>query len=217
MGAIKAGGASYKLRSAAGAMTEVAIYLNEIGGDVETDEFDGTTFQPGVVTPVKYKLYGAIERTHALTGRWVPAAETFFSGIGGLTDVPYIFGPEGTALGKMRMFGACNVGGWSGPSGSVDGLWSFSIDLTLTSYTAETITTPPAAASITASAIGDPTVITTSAAHGLLSGAVVVIAGHTGSTPAINGAHVVTVLTTTTFSIPIAVTVGGTGGTAQRQ
>lgn len=68
-------------------------------------------------------------------------------------------------------------------------------------------------ATITSSSVANPTVITTAAAHGLVSGQTVTIAGHAGSTPAINGVHVVTVLTTTTFTIPVNVTVGGTGGT----
>ena len=69
---------------------------------------------------------------------------------------------------------------------------------------------------ISTSSVADPSVITTSGAHGLASGMTVVIAGHAGSTPSINSTHVVTVLNATTFSIPVNVTVGGTGGTAQR-
>ena len=67
--------------------------------------------------------------------------------------------------------------------------------------------------SVTSSSVANPSVITTGAAHGLVSGNKVLIAGHSGSTPDINGEHVATVLTTTTFSIPVNVTVGGTGGT----
>jgi hypothetical protein len=67
---------------------------------------------------------------------------------------------------------------------------------------------------IVSSSVADPSVITTTSAHGLTSGMSIVIAGHTGSTPDINGTHVVTVLTSTTYSIPIDVTVGGTGGTS---
>jgi hypothetical protein len=76
--------------------------------------------------------------------------------------------------------------------------------------------TLPATVSVTSSAIGNPGVVTTSAPHGLTSGDTVVIAGHTGSVPAINGNHSVTVLTTTTFTIPVNITTGGTGGTIQR-
>jgi len=67
---------------------------------------------------------------------------------------------------------------------------------------------------VVSSSVANPSVITTSTPHGLTTGDTTTIAGHSGSTPDINGAHVVTVLTTTTFTIPINVTVGGTGGTA---
>jgi len=66
---------------------------------------------------------------------------------------------------------------------------------------------------IDTSSVANPSVITTTVPHGLTNGQKVLIAGHSGSTPSINGEHVATVLTTTTFTIPVDVTVGGTGGT----
>ena len=66
---------------------------------------------------------------------------------------------------------------------------------------------------INSSSVANPTVITTSAAHGLWTGNSILIAGHTGSAPDINGNHTVTVISSTTFSIPVNVTVAGTGGT----
>lgn len=71
----------------------------------------------------------------------------------------------------------------------------------------------PDAATIVSSSVANPSVITTAAAHGLTTGDRVTIAGHTGSTPDINGTHTVTVLSATTFSIPINVTVAGADGT----
>ena len=73
-----------------------------------------------------------------------------------------------------------------------------------------------AAVAIASSSVANPSVITTSAAHGLQTGDTVEIAGHSGSTPDINGNHVVTVVTTTTFTIAVNVTTGGTGGTCRR-
>ena len=70
-----------------------------------------------------------------------------------------------------------------------------------------------ATGSITSSSVANPTVITTSAAHGLTTGNKVLIAGHTGSAPSINGTHTITVTGASTFTIPVNVTVGGTGGT----
>jgi len=69
---------------------------------------------------------------------------------------------------------------------------------------------------VSTSSVANPSVIATATPHGLDSGDTVTIAGHAGSTPSINGDHVATVLTPTTFTIPVNVTVGGTGGTARR-
>lgn len=67
---------------------------------------------------------------------------------------------------------------------------------------------------ITSSSVANPTVITT-AAHTFVSADTVTIAGHTGSTPAVDGERVATVTAATTFTVPINVTGGGTGGTAR--
>jgi uncharacterized phiE125 gp8 family phage protein len=72
------------------------------------------------------------------------------------------------------------------------------------------------AVSIVSSSVAAASVITTAVPHGLATGDTVAIAGHTGSTPAIDGSRVVTVLSSLTFSIPLQVTVAGTGGTATR-
>ena len=69
------------------------------------------------------------------------------------------------------------------------------------------------AATITTSSVANPSILTTSTAHGIPTGYTAVIAGHTGSTPDINGSIIVTSTGTNTLSIPVNVTVGGTGGT----
>src|SRR3990167_1935949 len=66
---------------------------------------------------------------------------------------------------------------------------------------------------IVSSSVANPSVITATA-HGYLTGQMVLIAGHAGSTPSINGTHVITYVSANSFSIPVNVTVGGTGGTA---
>lgn len=68
-------------------------------------------------------------------------------------------------------------------------------------------------ATIATSSIAAATVITTSAPHKLADGATVVIAGHIGSTPAVDGTYVATVTGADTFTIPLTVSTGGTGGT----
>lgn len=60
--------------------------------------------------------------------------------------------------------------------------------------------------------------VNTSTAHGWVTGTKVRIAGHTGATPVLNGDHVITVTSTTSFTLnDVAnITVGGTGGTATK-
>jgi hypothetical protein len=73
--------------------------------------------------------------------------------------------------------------------------------------------TSVAGLAILTSSIAAATVLETASPHLLASGMSVDIDGHLGATPAIFGTFVVTVLTPTTFSIPLTVTVAGTGGT----
>jgi predicted transcriptional regulator len=67
---------------------------------------------------------------------------------------------------------------------------------------------------ITSTSIANPSNVL-SAAHSFVTGDTVTIAGHTGSTPAVDGERVATVVNGTNFTIPINVTGGGTGGTAR--
>ncbi|MCH8902060.1 MAG: hypothetical protein IIC88_07145 [Chloroflexi bacterium] len=76
--------------------------------------------------------------------------------------------------------------------------------------------TQATAVTITSSSVANPTVITTSAPHLLVTGDTVEIAGHSGSTPNINGIHTITVTAPTTFTIDVNVSTGGTGGTMTR-
>lgn len=65
---------------------------------------------------------------------------------------------------------------------------------------------------ITSNSQANPTVITTPVPHGLTTGDIILISGETGSSPTINGERTVTVISTTTFSVPVN-TSAGTGGT----
>lgn len=75
---------------------------------------------------------------------------------------------------------------------------------------------PQRAIPITSSSVANPSTITCPVPHYLTTGDTVLIAGHTGSTPSINGEQTVTVTGANTFTIPVNVTVGGTGGTFTR-
>lgn len=68
------------------------------------------------------------------------------------------------------------------------------------------------AGTITGASVANPTVITTSAPHGLVDGRIVFITG-SNTSPSIDGNHEVTVLSSTTFSIDVSVTSPGTTGT----
>ncbi len=71
---------------------------------------------------------------------------------------------------------------------------------------------------ITSNSKANPTIVTTTVPHGLTTNQVVLIAGVSGSSPTINGEQVVTVISPTTFSVPIDTSgagSGGTGGTAR--
>jgi hypothetical protein len=70
-----------------------------------------------------------------------------------------------------------------------------------------------AASTVSNISVASPTHITTSTPHGILNGATVVISGSTGGVLSINGTNVATVLDATHFTIPVAVTVAGSGGT----
>lgn len=64
---------------------------------------------------------------------------------------------------------------------------------------------------IVSNTLANPTVITTTNAHGLTTGDVIQVFG-SNSTPTINGERTVTVLSPTTFSVPVNVTIAGTAG-----
>lgn len=68
-----------------------------------------------------------------------------------------------------------------------------------------------ATTTITANTAANPSIVT-AAAHGLETGDHVTIAG-SNSTPVIDGARVVTVLSANTFSVPVNCSVAGTAGT----
>jgi len=69
---------------------------------------------------------------------------------------------------------------------------------------------------ITSNSIANPTVVTTPVPHGLTTGDKILIAGVATSAPTINGERTVTVISPTTFSVPVNVTTGGTGGSFVR-
>jgi hypothetical protein len=113
-------------------MTEIAHWLNDIGGDAATDELDATTFDPNATQPNKYILFGATDRSFNLAGLWNASVETYFAALDGDQDVPYEYGPLGDSAGKPIIYGLCNVGAWSGPAQTALGLITFTVTLKVT-------------------------------------------------------------------------------------
>jgi hypothetical protein len=65
---------------------------------------------------------------------------------------------------------------------------------------------------IATSSVANPTVITTSVAHGLSTDDEVRISDHIGSVPTLDGNYIITKISDLTYSIPVNVTTAGTGG-----
>jgi hypothetical protein len=69
---------------------------------------------------------------------------------------------------------------------------------------------------ITSNTLANPSVVTTPVPHGLTTGDIILISGVITSNPTINGQRTVTVISTTSFSVPVNVTTAGTGGSFVR-
>lgn len=69
---------------------------------------------------------------------------------------------------------------------------------------------------IVSSSVAAASVITTATPHHYVTGDTVAIAGHAGSTPPVDGSRVVIVIDALHFSIALAVTMAGAGGTVTR-
>lgn len=67
---------------------------------------------------------------------------------------------------------------------------------------------------IVSSSVASPTVITTDEAHGYANGDEVIIADHVDSTPALVGTYTISDVTEKSFTVPVAITVAGSGGSA---
>jgi len=125
-------GASFKIDSSLGVLTDVSTYLDGISGSSQPDELDGTTFQPNVAAPVKNIIAGLRTRGYSLTGKHSAAALTFFAAIEGLNDLHYEYGPEGTTVGLPKISGLCNCLSAAPPSASIAGIITFGVELRVT-------------------------------------------------------------------------------------
>ena len=129
---------SFRLDNAADVLTDISTYLDGIDGSSDTDEIDGTTFQPLVAVPIKTIIAGFATKGYGLSGKWTPAAETFFSGIETKQDLDYEYGPGGVDVGATKITGKCSCLSYSGPQSSVDGVTTFTAELRVSSRTVGT-------------------------------------------------------------------------------
>lgn len=119
-------------------LTPVSTYLDKITPNGNTPQLDGTTFQPGVAVPLKVNISGFSEKGYTLNGKWTPASETFFAAIEGLQGLRFEYGPEGASTGDLKISGVCNCTNYSGPDSSVDGITTFTVELSVTLRNANT-------------------------------------------------------------------------------
>lgn len=108
---------------------DVSNWLDGITPSSDTDELDGTTFQPGVAAPTKQIIAGFRTRSLSLSAKWTPEAELFFSGIEGKTGLAYAYGPLGKDEGMTGISGICNCLSWTGPVSTVDGVITGTVEL----------------------------------------------------------------------------------------
>ena len=147
--------------TAPGAMVDVSNMLDGITPSSDTDELDGTTFQPGVAAPTKQIIAGFRTRALSLSCKWTPAAETFFSSIEGKTGLAYNYGPLGNDTGMVGITGICNCLSWTGPISTVDGVITATCELrcdtrVLGTFDATGVVTPTGGATATGATAGNP-------------------------------------------------------------
>lgn len=194
--------------------------------DSETNTFNaGTTWAgvaaPGGITPGAITIDGigikianrAATGANTFAVRLVPQGAISSVSVGGPTTITTST-PHGLSTGDtVTISGTTTTPSINGShTVTVTGATTFTIPVTVTSVTTGTGTWTTNAAAILSNSVAPATVITTTSAHGLTTGASITIKGNVGSVPSINGTHTVTVLSATTFSIPVSTTVGGVGG-----
>jgi len=117
------------LDNGSGVKTDVSHFLDGITPSSDTDELDGTTFQPGVAAPTKEIVAGFRTRSLSLSSKWTPEAEVFFSSIEGKSGLAYAYGPLGSDAGMTGISGVCNCLSWTGPVSTVDGITTATAEL----------------------------------------------------------------------------------------
>jgi hypothetical protein len=172
----------------------------------------------------------ALETLHHVTGSVVGSLRNIVAGIEGNTVGALFHGFEGTYSQKFDVMTEADgltkanvtylVSGAADTGRIIQDLATFSATWSTATGGANAADSPvdyttdlaQKVVPITSNSIANPSVVTCPVAHGLTTGQVILISGVASSSPTINGQRTVTVISPTTFSVPVNVTVAGTGG-----
>jgi hypothetical protein len=118
--------------------TNISTYCDSVNKSNNQDEQDGTTFQPDVANPKKNILYGFEDKRLTVGGKWSQEAEDALGDLMGLTDIEWVYGPQGHATGQVRYHGQGNTGKYTGAISTVNGVTTFTFEIAITSETTDT-------------------------------------------------------------------------------
>jgi hypothetical protein len=111
----------------------ISTYCDSVNKSNNQEEQDGTNFQPDVTNPKKNILYGFEDKRLAVTGKWSQEGEEALNPLMGLTDVEWVYGPQGHATGQVRYHGQGNTGKYTGAISNVAGVTTHSFEIAITS------------------------------------------------------------------------------------
>jgi hypothetical protein len=129
MPGIRGTGAWLQIDDAGGNLTNAHQWLDTVNEGSDTEELDGTTFQPNVAAPIRSIVPGFRTRSMSLTGKWSGPAELFFTSIEGFQNLDYVYGPDGNVTGKTKISGIATCLSYSGPQQTVSDIISFNVEM----------------------------------------------------------------------------------------
>lgn len=127
-------GASFSLDNAAGTLTDISTFLDEVSFPSSIETGETTTFQ----SPGSAKTYvpGLRDATFSLSGKFDPTVDTLFEALiaaqaTGGASASFEYGPTGDAQGAVQYSGEVWVTGYD-ISTPVADVVTFSVDLQVT-------------------------------------------------------------------------------------
>ena len=166
----------------------------------------GTPTNVAVLRDVKTAPVGALKYFDRGKEPWVYNANRTVQGSTATRELQYCYRYDTSASAGSK---------FTDYSAEISSTTSGATNLRITGNTVAkptVVTTNGPSFTISSNTVAAATVVTTSAAHGLTTDDSVTIT-NSNSTPTINGTYVVTVLSTTTFSVEVYVTSAGSAGT----